>query len=66
VRPAERLFFHVLDSAGRITQNLDVNTSAERLVFPQWNREVLAARDWLAIELDFGMAYAAGLTLEVT
>ena len=48
----ERLFLHVLDGIGRNTQNLDVNTSAEMLLFPQANRRVLAARNWLAIELD--------------
>lgn len=34
VSVAERLFFHVLDNVGRITQNLTVNTSAEMLIFP--------------------------------
>ncbi len=38
VSVAERLFFHVLDNVGRITQNLDVNTSAQMLIFPQSNR----------------------------
>ena len=66
VSVAERLFFHVLDSVGRITQNLDVNTSAEMLIFPQSNRRVLAARNWLAIELDTGAANASGSKLWAT
>ena len=66
VSVAERLFFHVLDNVGRITQNLNVNTSAEMLIFPQSNRRVLAARNWLAIELDTGVANAAGSKLWAT
>ena len=62
----ERLFFHVLDSVGRITQNLDVNTSAEMLIFPQSNRRVMAARNWLAIELDIGAGNVAGSKLWAT
>ena len=63
---AERLFFHVLDNVGRITQNLTVNTSAEMLIFPQSNRRVMAARNWLAIELDIGATNAAGSKLWAT
>lgn len=66
VSVAERLFFHVLDSVGRLTQNLDVNTSAEMLIFPQSNRRVLAARNWLAIELDIGATNPAGSKLWAT
>lgn len=66
VSVAERLFLHVLDNVGRITQNLDVNTSAEMLIFPQSNRRVLAARNWLALELDIGGANAAGSKLWAT
>lgn len=67
VSVAERLFFHVLDGVGRITQNLDVNTSAEMLIFPQSNRRVLAARNWLALELDdAGAANMAGSKLWAT
>lgn len=66
VSMAERLFFHVLDGVGRITQNLDVSTSAEMLVFPQSNRRILAARNWLALELDIGAANTAGSKLWAT
>ena len=66
VSVAERLFFHVLDGVAKITQNLDVNTSAEMLIFPQSNRRVLAARNWLAIELDIEATDAAGSKLWAT
>lgn len=66
VSVAERLFFHVLDGVGRITQNLDVSTSAEMLIFPQSNRRILAARNWLALELDIGAANTAGSKLWAT
>lgn len=62
----ERLFFHVLDGVARLTQNLDVGTSAEMLIFPQSNRRVLAARNWLALELDIGASNAAGSKLWAT
>lgn len=66
VSVAERLFFHVLDGVGKITQDLDVNTSAKMLIFPQSNRRILAARNWLALELDIGSANAAGSKLWAT
>lgn len=66
VSVAERLFFHVLDGVGRITQDLDVNISAEMLTFPQSNRRVLAARNWLALELDIGAENSAGSKLWAT
>lgn len=66
VSVAERLFFHVLDTVARGAQNLDVNTSAEMLIFPQSNRRILAARNWLALELDIGAVNAAGSKLWAT
>ncbi|NYT66838.1 alkaline phosphatase family protein [Alcaligenaceae bacterium] len=66
VSVAERLFFHVLDGVGRTTQNLDVSTSAEMLIFPQSNRRVLAARNWLALELDIGSGNGVGSKLWAT
>lgn len=66
VSVAERLFFHVLDGVARISQNLDVTTSAEMLIFPQSNRRIFAARNWLALELDIGAANAAGSKLWAT
>lgn len=50
----ERLFFHVLDSVAGSAQTLDVNLSAEMMLFPGSNRYVMAARNWLALELDEG------------
>jgi|TARA_R100001143_G_C3358057_1_gene133778 hypothetical protein len=66
VSVAERLFFQVLDAVARISQNLDVNTSAEMLIFPQSNRRILTARNWLALELDIGAENAAGSKLWAT
>jgi hypothetical protein len=50
----ERLFFHVLDSVANNKQVLDVNLNAEMMLFPGSNRHVMAARNWLALELDLG------------
>ncbi|MNK83901.1 PhoD-like phosphatase [compost metagenome] len=50
----ERLFFHVLDSVANNKQVLDLNLNAEMMLFPGSNRHVMAARNWLAIELDLG------------
>ena len=50
----ERLFFHVLNSVAGSAQTLDVNLSAEMMLFPGSNRYVMAARNWLALELDEG------------
>ncbi|MGB6241629.1 MAG: alkaline phosphatase family protein [Castellaniella sp.] len=66
VSVAERLFFFVLDGVAKITQNLDVRTSAEMLLFPQSNRRILAARNWLALELDTGSGNGAGSKLWAT
>ena len=66
VSVAERLFFQVLDGVARTPQNLDVNTCAEMLIFPQSNRRIMATRNWLALELDAGASSAAGSKLWAT
>lgn len=62
----ERLFFHVLDSTAKFKQSLDVNVAAEMLMFPQSNRYVMAARNWMAIELDIGADNPKGSKLWAT
>ena len=62
----ERLFFHVLDSVARNKQVLDVNLHAEMMLFPGANRRVMAARNWLAIEMDVGHANPEGSKLWAT
>lgn len=62
----ERLFFHVLNSVAKSKQALDVNLSAEMMLFPGSNRYVMAARNWLAIELDIGAGDPAGSKLWAT
>lgn len=57
----ERLFLHVLNQTAKSTQALDVNLSAEMMLFPGSNRYVMAARNWLAIELDAGNTDASKL-----
>ncbi|GAB4293296.1 MAG: alkaline phosphatase family protein [Methylophaga sp.] len=48
----ERLFFHVLNSVAGKKQVMDLNLEASMMLFPGSNRYVMAARNWLAIELD--------------
>ena len=50
----ERLFFHVLNNVAKGEQELDVNLTARMMLFPGANRYVMAARNWLALELDLG------------
>lgn len=54
VSVTERLFFHVLNTVAQTPQPLDVHLSAEMMLFPGSNRHLMAARNWLAIELDGG------------
>lgn len=62
----ERLFFHVLNSVARSKQVLDINLSAEMMLFPGSNRYVLPARNWLALELDLGTDNPGGAKLWAT
>lgn len=54
VSVTERLFLHLLNVVAKKKQALDVNLDAEMMLFPGSNRYVMAARNWLAIELDTG------------
>ncbi len=62
----ERLFFHVLNNVAQSKQALDVNLSAEMMLFPGSNRYVMPARNWLAIELDRGTDNPNGCKLWAT
>lgn len=62
----ERLFFHVLDSVAKKKQALGINLTAETMLFPGSNRNVMAARNWLAIELDIGASNPNGSKLWAT
>lgn len=50
----ERLFLHWLNSAAKDLQKIDVQSVAEMMLFPGHDRHVMAARNWLALELDTG------------
>lgn len=62
----ERLFFQVLNTTAKSKQTLDVNLTAEMMLFPGSNRYVMAARNWLAIELDLGADNPNGSKLWAT
>ena len=66
VSVTERLFFHVLNAVAKSRQALDVNLTAEMMLFPGSNRYVLAARNWLALELDTPGGTAGGAKLWTT
>lgn len=51
---AERLFLAWLNSNAKKPQNIDVQYVAEVMTFPGHNTYVMAARNWLALELDLG------------
>lgn len=48
----ERLFLHVLNSAADKPQVIDSQHYTDMLLFPGHNRYIMAARNWLAFELD--------------
>ena len=52
----ERLFLAWLNSNARKPQNIDVQYVAEVMAFPGHDSHVMAARNWLALELDLGSA----------
>lgn len=62
----ERLFLHALNSVAKNKQLLDVNLVAEMMLFPGSNRYMMAARNWLAIELDVGAGDPSGSKLWTT
>lgn len=51
---AERLFLFMLNGAARQTQTIDVMHTLEMMLFPGYNKYVMPARNWLALELDLG------------
>jgi hypothetical protein len=52
----ERLFLAWLNSNAKKPQNIDVQYVAEVMNFPGHDAHVMAARNWLALELDLGSA----------
>lgn len=52
----ERLFLSWLNSNAKHPQNIDIQFIAEVMSFPGHNKHVMAARNWLALELDLGSA----------
>ncbi len=52
----ERLFLSWLNSSAKHPQNIDVQYVAEMMLFPGHDRYMMAARNWLALELDIGSA----------
>lgn len=50
----ERLYLSWLNSKARQPQNIDVQYVAEMMTFPGHDKYVMAARNWLALELDIG------------
>jgi hypothetical protein len=57
----ERLFLSWLNSNAKQPQNIDVQYVAEVMVFPGHDKYVMAARNWLALELDPGSAAGSKL-----
>lgn len=52
----ERLFLSWLNSNAKQPQIIDVQYVAQVMTFPSHDRPIMAARNWLAIELDMGSA----------
>lgn len=52
----ERLFLAWLNSNAKKPQSIDVQYVAEVMTFPGHDTHVMAARNWLALELDLGSA----------
>jgi hypothetical protein len=48
----ERLFFYYLNQAAARAQPIDTQLKVEMMLFPGHNRYLMAARNWLALELD--------------
>ena len=52
----DRLFLSWLNSNAKQAQNIDVQFVAEMMPFPGHDKHIMAARNWLALELDIGAA----------
>lgn len=63
---AERLFLFMLNSTASKVQSIDVQHSVEMMLFPGYNKYVMPARNWLALELDMGVGDQNGCKLWVT
>ncbi len=63
---AERLFLFMLNSTASKVQSLDVQHSVEMMLFPGYNKYVMPARNWLALELDMGDGEQKGCKLWAT
>ena len=50
----ERVFLGILNKAASEKQSIDVQHTVEMMLFPGYNRYVMPARNWLALELDLG------------
>jgi len=50
----ERLFLGWLNTSARNPQTIDVQYVAEMMTFPSHDRPIMAARNWLALEVDSG------------
>jgi len=59
----ERLFLSFLNSAAAKVQSIDIQHSVEMMLFPGHNQYIMAARNWLALELDMGADPAEGCKL---
>jgi hypothetical protein len=62
----ERLFLSHLNSAASELQKLDEEQRVQMMKFPGHSRYVMAARNWLAVELDLGTNSPNGATLWLT
>jgi len=62
----ERLFLSHLNGAAKDTQKLDEELRVQMTKFPSHNRYVMAARNWLAVELDLGKNNTDGAALWLT
>lgn len=50
----ERVFLHILNKAAEKVQSIDIQHEVKMMLFPGHNNYVMAARNWLALELDSG------------
>lgn len=62
----ERIFLGILNNAASKPQSLDIQHTVEMMMFPGYNRYVMPARNWLALELDLGKGEPAGSKLWTT
>lgn len=56
----ERIFLATLNNSARTRQGIDGQLNVEMLLFPGHNRFIMAARNWLALELDEASAHPTG------